>query len=154
MYNKNTALPTLRSAGKSRVCVQIHLRNVICTYLQHVSFAETDHCQRTRRYLCILLPRDNIPFHLTIRFPVTESTAIRLRGVFSFTGSSSLIPSRFPDSQLAACSSFSRRIGYAMVLRSSLPVYSGRTVQASHLIPSSDLLLHLIWQFKNYTLKL
>ena len=104
--------------------------------------------------LCILLPRDNIPFHLTIRFPVTESTAIRLRGVFSFTGSSSLIPSRFPDSQLAACSSFSRRIGYAMVLRSSLPVYSGRTVQASHLIPSSDLLLHLIWQFINYTLKL
>ena len=151
---KNTALPALRSAGKSRVCVQIHLRNVICTYLQHFSFAETETAKEQGGILCTLLPRDNIPFHLTIRFPVTESTAMRLCGVVSFTGSSSLIPSRFPDSQLNARSSFSRRIGYAMVSRNSLPVYSGRTVQASHLIPSSDLSLHLIWQFIHYTSKL
>lgn len=72
---KNTALPALRSAGKSRVCVQIHLRNVICTYLQHFSFAETETAKEQGGILCTLLPRDNIPFSLTIRFPVTESNS-------------------------------------------------------------------------------
>lgn len=51
---------------------------------------------------------------IATRFPIADLYSLQLCGVFSSTGSSSLISSRFPDSQIIARSSFSRYIGYAM----------------------------------------
>ncbi len=69
-------------------------------YLQRLRFAESELRQRTRRYLCRSLPRDNIPFFCGSASPSRIDTVLRPCGVFGFTGSSSLISSRFPDSQL------------------------------------------------------
>lgn len=104
----------------------------------------TERSSGTRRYVCVLpLPRDNIPFHFTCLFPHhRRQQPLRSSGcggVFSFTRK--LFSHTKQVSWLTDLCSISPsraiRSGTQWTFEISLPVYSDRIAQASHLIPSS-----------------